>query len=199
MNKSNDFYSKYKNKYLELAIEYIMSQNKMKNQIIPETIILFILSFPVLIKLFTNGNIYGKCATDRSRLPGTGTWKGFLHLCQGFTFGISFRLSSTHPAFRILSYISGTVYPVYNLSKRLIKARKKFRESSFYLNLSDFIVGFIISIIGIEAFNLISNQLDNIIIDTNSIYYFLKLYTTLTIISLFFTFKRPEECSINNM
>ena len=35
--------------------------------------ILFILSFPVLIKLFTNGNIYGKCATDRSRLPGTGT------------------------------------------------------------------------------------------------------------------------------
>ena len=116
-----------------------------------------------------------------------------------FTFGISFRLSSVHPAFRILSYISGTVYPVYNLSKRLIKARKKFRESSFYLNLSDFIVGFIISIIGIEAFNLMSDQLENIIIDTNSIYYFLKLYTILTIISLFYTFKRPEECLIKKI
>jgi hypothetical protein len=91
------------------------------------------------------------------------------------------------------------VYPVYNLSKRLIKARKKFRESSFYLNLSDFIVGLIISIIGIEAFNLISGQLENIIIDTNSVYYFLKLYTTLTIISLFFTFKKPEECSIKKI
>lgn len=194
MNETNNFYSKYNNKYLELAIEYIISQNKMKNQIIPEIVILFILSFPVLIKLFTNGNIYGKCATDRSRLPGTGTLEGFLHLCQGLTFGICIRLSTIHPAFLILSYISGTVYPVYNLSKRLIKARKKFRESSFYLNLSDFIVGFIISIIGVEMFNLMSNQLDDIIINTNLIYYFLKLYTTLTIISLFYTFKKPEDC-----
>ena len=50
------------------------------------------------------------------------------------------------------------------MTGRLIKARKKFRESSFYLNVSDFILGLIISIIGIEAFNLISGQLENIII-----------------------------------
>ena len=156
MNETNNFYSKYNNKYLELAIEYIISQNKMKNQIIPEIVILFILSFPVLIKLFTNGNIYGKCATDRSRLPGTGTLEGFLHLCQGLTFGICIRLSTIHPAFLILSYI--------------------------------------FSIIGVEMFNLMSNQLDDIIINTNLIYYFLKLYTTLTIISLFYTFKKPEDC-----
>ena len=168
--------------------------NENNKSLITKLNILFILSFPVLIKLFTNGNIYGKCATDRSRLPGTGTLEGFLHLCQGLTFGICIRLSTIHPAFLILSYITGTVYPVYNLSKRLIKARKKFRESSFYLNLSDFIVGFIISIIGIEAFNLMSNQLDDIIIDTNLIYYFFKLYTTLSIISIFYTFQKPEDC-----
>ena len=33
-------------------------------------------------------------------------------------------------------------------------------------------------------------------IDTNAIYYFVTLYTTLTIISLIFTFQNPQKCSI---
>ena len=103
----------------------------MKNEIITEIIILFILFIPILIKLFAYCTIHGRCAKDKTRLPGTGTWDAFFHVCQGFIFGICFRLSSVHPAFLVISYISGTVYPVYNLSKRLIKARQNFRDSSF--------------------------------------------------------------------
>ena len=168
----------------------------MKNEIITEIIILFILFIPILIKLFAYGTIHGKCSKDKTRLPGTGSLEAFCHVCQGFIFGICFRLSSVHPAFLIISYISGTVYPVYNLSKRLIKARQNFRDSSFFLNLSDYIVGLTLSIIGIETYNTITGKLNDVRIDTNAIYYFVILYTTLTIISLIFTFKNPEACQI---
>lgn len=168
----------------------------MKNEIITEIIILFILFIPILIKLFAYGTIHGKCARDKTRLPGTGTFESFTHVCQGFIFGICFRLSSVHPAFLTISYISGTVYPVYNLSKRLIKARQNFRDSSFFLNLSDYVVGLTLSLIGIETYNAITGKLKDVRIDTNVIYYFVTLYTTLTIISLIFTFQNPQKCSI---
>ena len=168
----------------------------MKNKIITEIIILFILFIPILIKLFAYGTVHGKCSKDKTRLPGTGSLEAFCHVCQGFIFGICFRLSSVHSAFLVISYISGTVYPVYNLSKRLIKARQNFRDSCFFLNLSDYIVGLTLSIIGIETYNTITGKLNDVRIDTNAIYYFVTLYTTLTIISLIFTFKNPEACQI---
>jgi len=168
----------------------------MKNQIITEILILFILFVPILIKLCLYGSVYGKCAKDKTRLPGLGTMNGFIHACQGFLFGICLRLSNLHPTFLVLAYISGTVYPIYNLSKRLLHHRENFRDSSFYLNLSDFVVGFTFSLVGIETYNAITGKLNNLEVNTNAIYYFFILYTTLTIISLMFTFKNPEACSV---
>jgi hypothetical protein len=169
----------------------------MKNQIITEVLILFILFIPILIKLCLYGSIYGKCAKDKTRLPGTGTMNGVIHACQGFLFGICLRLSNLHPTFLALAYISGTVYPIYNLTKRLLFHRINFRDSSFYLNLSDFVVGFTLSIIGIETYNTITGNLNDLEINTNMVYYFFILYITLTIISLMFTFKNPEQCVVN--
>ena len=118
----------------------------MKNEIITEIIILFILFIPILIKLFAYGTVHGKCAKDKTRLPGTGSLEGVsVMYVKDLSFGICFRLSSVHPAFLAISYIAGTVYPVYNLSKRLITARQNFRDSCFFLNLSDYIVGLTLS------------------------------------------------------
>ena len=78
----------------------------------------------------------------------------------------------------------------------MIKARQNFRDSSFFLNLSDYVVGLTLSIIGIETYNAITGKLKDVRIDTNAMYYFVTLYATLTIISLIFTFKNPEACSI---
>ena len=66
----------------------------MKNEIITEIIILFILFIPILIKLFAYGTVHGRCARDKTRLPGTGTLEAFTHVCQGFIFGICFTFLS---------------------------------------------------------------------------------------------------------
>ena len=164
--------------------------NIFKHALISQFLLIFILAIPIFIKLLLHSKIYGKYARDNTRLPGTGTLQGYGHLIQGILFGICIRFSNIHPIFLVLSYIFGTVYPIYNLSKRIIKGGKNFRDSSFYINLSDFVIGFIISFGSLEIYNLFTKKLDNIKINMNILYYYIVLYLILTIISLYFTFKK---------
>lgn len=168
----------------------------MMNTVITEILVIFILFIPIMIKIFISKKINGESSKNKNRLPAIGTVEAFTHTCQGFLFGVCFRLSSLHPIFLILSYILGTFYPLYNLTKRLCKNRQNFRESSYYMNLFDFVLGFTVSIIGVETYSHLSGNLKDVLIPTNVIYYFVILYLTITIISLMFTFQHSNKCII---
>mgnify|MGYP001272154464 CR=1 FL=1 len=170
--------------------------NIFSNTIIIELLILFILFIPIIIKLFSYGNIHGKCSKNKTRIIGFGTFNAFTHLIQGFLFGICLRLSNLDLIFLIFAYILGTIYPIYNLTKRLYLNSANFRDSSFYINLADFTTGFTFAIIGIETYNQFTGKLNTLKINVNIIYYFIILYLSLTIISLMFSFTNPQSCLI---
>ena len=66
------------------------------------------------------------------------------------------------------------------------------------MNLFDFVLGFTVSIIGVETYSHLSGNLKDVLIPTNVIYYFVILYLTITIISLMFTFQNSNKCIIYN-